>query len=184
MKSESYNYIFKIISHLKIFHNVSFFITPLDYDVLYSWYDKKIPLNIIFFSLKRVVKRRESKGKDVISISNFSYEVRKNYKLYLERKAGSHDVEDKHEEQIQQSRLPLPQELDSLYLEVEQNCNSEETKDKFKEKLLLYFKDDEELNLQTEAFMNNLSPSLRLEKYRKEFKLNYLINKFKLDLLN
>ena len=100
---DAQEYIFKVISHLNIFYSISFFINPIDYDALYSWYDKKIPLEIIYLSLDNVIKRRRKANKPLESITTFNYEIKKNYKGYLDRKAGSHDVvESKGEKQISQ----------------------------------------------------------------------------------
>jgi hypothetical protein len=48
------------------------------------------------------------------------------------------------------------------------------------EKLLSLFLQDEELNLKVKIFLKNLSPELRTPIMEKKYRLNFLINKYKI----
>ena len=73
------DFVIEIIQYLQNKYDIIFFITPRDFDVLYNWWEKRIPLRIIKESIINVVDRWKEKGKGINSFANFSYEVKKNF---------------------------------------------------------------------------------------------------------
>lgn len=180
-----YDYIIRIIQYLEDKHGIVFFINTRDFDILYRWWEKRIPLNIIKESISLVVRRREEKKKKTYSFSNFYYEVKKNFRAFLELDVGTEVKEEKTKEyeDIENFFKNYPRELMELkekFERVFQKLKGKESYDlePIKEKLLELFENDEELNLKVEIFIKNLSPRLRNPEIKKKYRLNYLLNKF------
>ncbi len=54
---EDFDYIIRIIQFLDLHHGIRFFISSKDFDILYRWWEKRIPAAVIRESLDRVVER-------------------------------------------------------------------------------------------------------------------------------
>jgi hypothetical protein len=189
---EDKDYVIKIIQYLQFRHGIFFFITCKDFDALYNWWHKRIPLHIIRESITSVVERWRGKNKKIHSFSNFRYDVRKNFKNFLQLQVGSatgnQDIytakEEKGEfQEIEHFFNHYPQDLNELREEFEtifrqlKNQESVKLKDVY-QKLTDLFKDNNELNLKTSIFLKNLSPELRKPEIEQKYRLNYLLNKF------
>ena len=186
-KITDYDFIIKIIQFLESKFGISFFITTMDFDVLYLWWEKRIPFKIIEESISNVINRWNLRKRKIYSFSNFSYEVRKNYKGFLELNVSVERNEDKKEEydKIEKFFNNYPEELIRLKKEFEDIHEKFKNKgnidiDNIKEKLLNLFKHNKELDLRTEIFLKNLSPELRKPEIEKRYRINYLLNKFKI----
>ena len=182
-----YDFIIKIIQFLESKFGISFFITTMDFDVLYLWWEKRIPFKIIEESISNVTIRWNLRKRKIYSFSNFSYEVRKNYKGFLELNVSVERKEDKKEEydKIEKFFDNYPEELIKLKKEFEDIHKKFKNKenidiDNIKEKLLNLFKHNKELELRTQIFLKNLSPELRKPEIEKRYRINYLLNKFKI----
>ncbi len=81
----------RIIQHLQITHGISFFITPLDFNTLSDWWEKRIPISVLKESIDNVVERRKKRGKPVQSFSSFYHEVKKNFTSFLQLSVGVSD---------------------------------------------------------------------------------------------
>lgn len=180
-----YDYIIPIIQYLETKHGITFFITTKDFDILYRWWEKRIPLKIIKESLSTVVGRWEAKKKKITSFSTFYYEVKKNFKVFLELNVGADVRDEKGEayEEIETFLTHYPEQLLDLKEDFETAYRKLKAKESFEinpaqEKLLRLFENDEELNLKVEVFTRNLSPRLRSPGIKKKYRLNYLLNKF------
>ena len=183
--NDDYNYIIKAVQYLQNNHGVSFFITSRDFDIIYRWWEKRIPADIIKNSISKVVERWKSKKKKIYGFSNFSYEVKKNFKVFLEMGIGE-EVEEKRiddQKTVKNFLKNFPEELMELKPDfkeiIQKHKKGEITKpDSLYEKLLNLFEKDRELNLKTEIFIKGVSPELRKPDLKKRYKLNYLMNKF------
>ncbi len=142
-----------------------------------------------------MVERWRGKNKKIHGFSNFRYDVRKNFKNFLQLQVGSdtgnQDTDTSKEEEkeefqeIEHFFNHYPEDLNELKEEFEsifkqlKNKESVELKAVYR-KLMDLFKDDNELNLKTSIFLKNLSPELRKPEIEQKYRLNYLLNKFKI----
>lgn len=185
IEKTDYDYIIRIIQYLEDKHGISFFITTRDFDLLYRWWEKRIPLNIIKDSISNVTGRWEEKKKRIKSFSNFYYEVKKNFKSFLELNVGAETKEEKGNEyedienffkNYPGELLELKEEFENLFQKIK--AKEDYDLDSINIKLLKLFAKDRELDLKVELFIKNLSPRLRNPEIRKKYRLNYLSNKF------
>ena len=185
--SSDYDYIIKTVQYLQNTHGIIFFITTKDFDIIYRWWEKRIPVEIIKKSISNVVKRWQGKKKKVYSFSNFSYEVKKDFNSFLEMNVGERSEEKMENEKdvIEAFIQNYPQELSEIkgdFKEIFQKIKKHKPfkPDRFYEKLLSIFEEDQELNLRTEIFFRGLSTELKKPELEKRYRLNYLLNKFKI----
>ena len=186
-KISDYDFIIKIIQFLELKFGISFFITTMDFDTLYKWWEKRIPFKIIEESISNVINRWNLKKRKIYSFSNFSYEVRKNYKGFLELNVsvGKREEEKEEYDKIEKFFNNYPEELKELKKEFEDIHKMYKNKENIdinniKEKLLSLFKENNELNLKTQIFLRSLAPALRKPEIEKRYRINYLLNKFKI----
>lgn len=143
------------------YHFYPKFITPLDFGFMMDWYEMSISLDIIWQSMKEVRTRRKVK-----SFWNLDYTVRKNFKVFLQLKVGSHEPE------------PIPASPEP---ETESHDDYLEEMTAFQEdELLERFRDDHELNIKTKIFMKSLAPSFRTPEIKKLYRLNYIFHRLRL----
>jgi hypothetical protein len=182
--NDDYDYIIKVIQYLDRQFAIHFFISSKDFDVLYRWWEKRIPYAVVSEALRRVVERRSLKKKPVTSFSAFSREVRLNYQSFLSLNVGRERCEpqDEHGE-IKTFLSKFPKSLDFLkndFTRLGAECMKNQTADAspVHEKLLRHFQNDAELNAKCEWFLKNLAPDLRRPEIEKKYRLNYLLHKF------
>lgn len=195
---ERYKYIISIIHYLNSKYAIDFFISPKDFDLLMRWSEKKIPLNIIKKSIDRVVTRWLKKNKPVSSFVNFSYEVNKQYSLSADLDLGKHlkdrnqpvdrtlsecDELERFVEDIPAGLKGIAQDLLTIHRSIKENVLTTEQIECFYSKLTEEFKDDFDLNLKTKKFLNNLTEQFRNEQMKKQFQINYLLNRFNIPFL-
>jgi len=184
-----HDFVIKIIQYLENHYGITFFITTKDFDALYNWWEKRIPIGLIKESIAKVVERWTAKNKEIYSFSNFTYEVRKNFKDFLQLNVGietreEETAEGKNEfEEIDNFFNNYPDELAELKADFETIFQQLKNKESFdleslNQKMPDLFKEDSELNLKTSVFMKSLSPELRKPEIEQRYRLNYLINKF------
>lgn len=180
--NEDYDYIIKIIQYLDRQFGIRFFISSKDFDVLYRWWEKRIPFLIINESLRRVVECRLLKKKPVTSFSAFSHEVRLDYQSFLSLNVGRERIEPRDEpDEIKVFFTKFPAALNFLKndfarLAAERMQNG--AAGPVYEKLLLHFQNDAELNAKCAWFLKNLALPLRSLEIEKKYRLNYLLHKF------
>ena len=189
------DFVIEIIQYLQNKYEIIFFITPKDFDVLYNWWEKRIPLRIAKESITNVVERWQEKGKIITGFANFRYEVKKVFQAFLQLSVGS----EKSEKEIQTPEekdpfaeinhffnnyppqlKPLEEEFHDIYQKIKKNESVDVELTRTHETLVNLFKDDKELNLKVRIFLDNLSPVLRKPEIEQRYRLNYLINKFKI----
>jgi hypothetical protein len=181
---DDYDYIIRIIQFLDAQFAIRFFISSKDFDVLYRWWEKRIPYGVVSAALRRVVERRQLSGKPVASFSVFSREVRLDYQSFLSLSVGRERSEPREEHgEIRSFLSKFPAALDFIRddlarLAEEYMQNGITDSGPIHEKLLDHFKDDDELNAKCAWFMNNLAPGLRRPEIEKKYRLNYLLHKF------
>ena len=181
---DDFDYIIKIIQFLDRQFAIRFFISSKDFDVLYRWWEKRIPFAVVSESLRRVVERRLAKGRTVASFSVFSRDVRLDYQSFMTLSVGSerNDTRDEHQE-INAFLSHFPAALDFLKADLTRlsrefmHGNSVDP-GPLHEKLLNHFQDDAELNAKCAWFLKNLAPDLRRPDIEKKYRLNYLLHKF------
>lgn len=179
-----YDYIIRIIQYLDYHFGIHFIITTRDFDILFRWWEKQIPLEVITDSIRNVVLRWQVKKKSINGFSNFSYEVKKNFRLFMELNVGDSQRTEKNElYDIRQFLKTFPRELSELKSDFEgiyQRLVSEKSIDlnPIHKKLLAIFESDPDLNLKTRFFMNNLTKGLRKPEIEKTYRINYLYHKY------
>lgn len=181
---EDFDYIIRIIQYLDQRYGIHFFISSKDFDLLYRWWEKRIPAALIRESLDRVVERSRSGNKPLAHFSAFRNEVRKNYQSFLDLNIGRGRPEpaDEHEE-IRKFLAAFPPALEFMRRDFETLFSrlllGEATDAKpLQEKLLTQFLDDNELNAKCAWFLQNLSPHMRRPEIERKYRLNYLLGKF------
>jgi hypothetical protein len=179
-----YDYIIRIIQYLDQRHGVHFFISSRDFDILYRWWEKRIPEPVIREALDRVVDRHRLQQKPLEHFSVFSNEVRRDFRSFLSLDVGRQRSEpaDEHAEiKIFLAQFPPPLEfMKEEFACFFANVMRGEAADAapLQEKLLERFRDDGELNAKTAWFLKNIAPSMRKPEIERKYRLNYLAGKF------
>jgi hypothetical protein len=185
MKLEDYDYIVRIVQYVERGYGIRFFITSRDFDVLYRWWEKRIPLDIVKESLGTVVARRRGKGQKILGYRHFNYEVKKNYRRFLELNVGEEGRIEERENNGEVARFfqnfppqlaALREDFDKLLRKLENRQNPDMSS--IHEALLELLSGDNELNVRTRVFLQNLAPELRTPEIEKRYRLNYLLHKF------
>ncbi len=182
---EDYDYIIRIIQFLESQFAIRFLISSKDFDVLYRWWEKKIPFHVVCRSLRRVVERRLAKNKPISSFAAFSHDVRREYSSFLSLQTGSTRQEGGAEEHAEMKaflqRFPVAIDFlkrDFELLAAEFLCGKAVDAGPLHEKLLSHFQGDAELDARCSCFMKNLAPALRRPEIEKKYRLNYLLHRF------
>lgn len=193
-KDEDKEYIIKVIQHLHFHYNIIFFITTSDFDILYHWWEKRIPFPIIKDSIGRVIDRWALKNKKIESFSNFSYEVRKSFQSFLQLNVGGGGLEPNGDagetaappiDPVEKFLNDLPEALISLKTDFEMLRDGRDNNESVDmgpvmEKLVKLFETDNDLNIKCNVFLRNLAPELRKPAIEMKYRMNYLINKFRI----
>ena len=181
---DDYDYIIRVIQFLDRQFAIRFFISSKDFDVLYRWWEKRIPFNVVSDALRRVVERRLATGKPIASFSVFSREVRLGYQSFLGLNVGRERGESREEHgEIKSFLSRFPEVLGFIKDDFEKLAagylqTGAVDAGPLHEKLLGHFQDDAELNAKCAWFLNNLAPGLRRPEIEKKYRLNYLLHKF------
>jgi hypothetical protein len=181
---DDYDYIIRIVQYLDRQFAIRFFITSKDFDVLYHWWEKRIPFAVVSAALGRVVERRRPGNKPIASFSVFSRDVRLDYQSFLSLNVGTERRESRDEpDEIKSFLGRYPAALDFIkadFAKLADAYSKNGTADAgpVHEKLLRHFQDDAELNAKCAWFLKNLAPDLRRPEIEKKYRLNYLLHKF------
>jgi hypothetical protein len=185
------DFVIKVIQYLENTYGIIFFITTKDFDVLYRWYEKRIPIHIVKESISNVVERWSQKNKKIYSFSNFYYEVKKNFKAFLQMSVGRETEGEVSETEAAANiyteienffknypddLVTLKGEFEGIYQQVKNKENVE--LEPLYERLVDLFKEDEALNLKVTVFTQSLAPELRKPEIKNRYRLNYLLNKY------
>jgi len=187
---EDFDYIIRIIQYLDQRYGIRFFISSKDFDLLYRWWEKRIPSKVIRESLDRVVERSRSRQKPLVHFTAFSGEVRRNYQSFLDLGIGRERPEaaDEHAG-IHNFLCQFPPQLEFMRSDLETlfsgllQGKAIDAKP-LQEKLLAHFQEDNELNAKSAWFLQNLSPHLRRPEIERKYRLNYLLGKFAIPAFN
>lgn len=179
-----YDYIIRLIQYLDMRHNIRFFITSKDFDILYRWWEKGIPQTVLHESLDRVVERGRRRQKLPERFSAFAYEVGKNHQSFLALGIGGRRQEDADPHAAFADFLDkLPKELEfarndfTAWFEKRRQGESADPVP-LEEKLLAHFHADNELNAKAAWFLKNLAAALRRPDIARRYRLNYLWGKY------
>jgi hypothetical protein len=192
--NDGYHFVITVIQFLENTFNIHFFITPKDFDVLYRWYEKRIPIPVIKNAISAVVERWAEKNKKITGFSNFYYQVKKDFETFLQLQVGAENQNNEEEflpyhvneyEVWENFFKDFPPTLSILKEDLELLFQHMKNKEKvepmeFYEKLVALFKDDETLNLKVAIFNRNLAPELRRPEIENRYRLNFLLNKYKI----
>ncbi|MCP4148817.1 MAG: hypothetical protein GY757_13810 [bacterium] len=185
------DFVIKVIQFLENSHGISFFITTKDFDVLYNWWEKRIPLPVLKESIGNVVERWNKKNKKINSFLNFSYEVKKNFAASMQLIVGT-EVEVLEETrdggsdelgEVEEFMSSFPGELEELRGEFESILAKLKKKEeidleKFQTILVAHFEGDRELEMKVKIFKNSLAPALRTPEIESRYRYNFLLNKY------
>ncbi|MCP4217689.1 MAG: hypothetical protein GY765_23805 [bacterium] len=187
------DYVIRIIRHLDRTFSISFFITTKDFDVLYNWWEKQIPMNIIKEAIETVTKRWRKKNKEIYSFANYNYEVKKRLSVFQQmhvssekgRESGGDELETNPLDDIEIFLATLPEPLQFLRTELLELLNCIKKKepvsvDTLNTKLLVTFKDDDELNMKVKIFLECLAPPLRKPAIENRYRVNFLIDRYRI----
>jgi hypothetical protein len=115
------------------------------------------------------------------------YEVRKNFKQFFEMQVGKEGGTDGGEEENPVERFfhDFPDELRPLrpHFDRIHEClkNREDPRlEDMHEGLLTLFEQDRELAAKSKIFIRALSPELRTEKMVRKYRINYLLNRYRI----
>jgi len=179
-----YDYIIRVIQYLDRRHGIRFFIGSRDFDVLYRWWEKRIPAAVLHESLDRVVERRRRLQRPLQRFSAFSYEVRRQHLAFLSLDIGRQRQEsaDAHAD-TRDFLEAFPPALEFMRSDFEAHFQHRlrgETAPAgpLQERLLGHFNDDGELNAKTAWFLKNIDPRLRRPEIERTYRLNYLIGRY------
>lgn len=185
-----YDYIIRVIQYLDLRHGIHFFINSRDFDILYHWWEKRIPEPLLRAALDRVVERRRRQGKPLESFSAFSNEVRRDYRSFLSLDIGRERSEPAEEfADIKKFLAQFPPQLDFVkedFARLLAQVMRGETPDfsPLQEKLLAHFLADGELNAKTAWFLKNIAPSMCRPEIERKYRLNYLAGRFAIPCLD
>lgn len=181
-----YDFIVRLIQYLEANFGIRFFITSRDFDVLYRWWEKRIPLALVMESISDVVRRRRKKKGEIRGFSTFSYQVKKNYLGFLEMKIGEPQTEESDPYlEIDNFFKHFPPELTELQGDFEEislriKNHQDFTLEGVYRKLLDLFRSDRDLNLKTRFFLESVARELRKPELEQRYRINYLLHKFKI----
>jgi len=179
-----YDFIIRVIQYLDLRYNIRFFIGSRDFDILYRWWEKRIPETMIRESLDRVVERRRRLKKPLDRFSVFSGEVRRNYQSFLSLGIGRQRTEPDIDRGTFAAFLAgYPPALEFMRKDFEAYSRGllqgkAPDPEPLRDKLLAHFQDDDELKAKTAWFLKNLAPQLRRPEIERTYRLNYLLGKF------
>jgi len=185
---EDHVYIVKIIQFLEDRFGIRLFITSRDFDTLYRWWEKRIPLAVIEESIVEVVERRRRRQKAVDGFANFSYAVRKNFSHHQQLHVGVGIAATTPEDdaaEIDRFLARFPDELQGLkgdFMEAAaalKRSGRAEMKE-IHRKLLERFADDPDLNLRTHLFMQGLAEPLRKPDIERRYRLNFIWHRYRI----
>lgn len=181
-----YDYVIRVIQFLDERYGIRFFISTRDFDVLYHWWEKRIPVDIVERSITAVVDRFRKRGRPLRQMESFAYEVRKNYRGFLTMETSQSRRLDESDPLAPFRRFldDFPEEIGFLKPDFQEwlqqlTAGKPFAPDPLYEKLLARFLDDGELNAKARFFIRNLAPELRKPEMDRKYRLNYLLNRFR-----
>jgi len=185
-----YDYFITIINYLDFQCRLHFIIGSNDFDLIYNCWQKQIPLPIIFRAINKIVNRKRAQNKKISNFGAFSYQIKKEFKNYLESNIGLNeegviakksDSEDPWQDCQKLIEEKFPQ-LQALVLRIQcswQSKNLLSLQENFEE-LLNQFANDLELQLRCELFQRSISSHQQCSLLLKRYRLSYLINLLKI----
>lgn len=184
-----FDYIVGLIQFLDRRGGLRFFISTRDFDILYHWWEKGVPAALVQETMERVLERRRAKGRSVDSFHNFSADVRKAYRSFLERSVGSRETAPvtPAAPAAAESAPPelelFPEHLQALRLEFQEMwrlCAAGRSvqEEPWWDKLLQACRDDEELNAKCDFFLRQLAPELRRPEIVARYRRNFLRHRY------
>ena len=188
--ADDYDYIIRIIQYLDQRHGIHFFISSRDFDILYRWWEKRIPEPVIREALDRVVERSRLREKPLERFSVFSNEVRRAHLSLLTLDIGrqrSETADEYFEIKNFLAQFPAPLEfMKADFADFFEKVMRGEAPDAvpLQERLLAGFRDDVELNAKTAWFLKNISPAMRKPEIERKYRLNYLAGRFAIPVLD
>lgn len=181
---KAYGYMVSLIDLLQRKFALYSIITPGEFDVLYRWWEKGIPLTVVEQAADEVVTRRKKQGKEPPKITHFAHTVRKLFAQHQEKIVGAHNLTEDPSAGAKARNHFLsnpPVEIadlvrEHLHADSQDSLNCEQIVC-FQQALLDRFQDDEELARRCEVFSRYLAPALRSDELLNRYRLNLLLNR-------
>jgi len=185
--SSDQDFIFGLIEYLFTRHDISFHISSKDFDVLYQWWEKGIPGDLIRRSMDTVVLRRRQRGKPVESFMNFSYEVKKNlgvrFQLNINTGAeAAHPDPAEREEEFIRNLHPDLEFLKEDFNKLIRSPSGERdaVRKEIFDRIIERYGEDSEMVIRTEIFTGNLPEPMRKPAVIRKFRENFLSRKYRI----
>ncbi len=179
-KDLSDNYFYSIAYEFLSRSKRSYFLTPLEIDLIVKWEKKKIPLFVIVKALKAGF-RKPGRKKSLLYFRGF---VEREFKKYMDTKIGKEqrvkiDTKEKNEEIFNMIEFIRDEEIKKLYLEFFSSEKSIEERDKFdkiiEDKIKEKFLNEKALK-EAEKEWDKRFPFISVdEKTKKKLKEKYII---------
>lgn len=184
------DYIIRIVQKASDLLNLNIFITPKDYDIIYRWWEKEIPVSLVIESMKIVDERWKKKAKQISSYSSFNYEVKKNHKSSIELKTGTHasspeEMKPVSTDPIETFFSSFPADLEFCrpqfeFVRIDIQEQRKPDIEALNQALMDKFCSDENFTLVCENFLQGLAPELRTEKIRNRYLLNSIYSRYRI----
>ena len=174
-------YIVSVIHMLQQEFGLYSLVTPGDFDVLYRWWEKGVPLKILRDCTTEVVHKRQKQGKEKPGIRNLVHGVRKAHARSMEQSIGKQGQMAPPISLVDRQRdffARPPEEIADLVSSLAAGSLEKEGVDAFYTALLKRFEGDEELQRRCEIFSAHLAPALRSEALLNRYRINLLIGRF------
>ncbi len=182
---KAYGYIVSVIQMLQRKHNLYSIVTPGEFDILYRWWEKRVPLSLIDDCTAAARSKRERQGKKAPEIKDLAHPVRRSFTRYRENTIGclgrtenSAPPENTAEKFLNNPPTEIADLVGGILAPVSGFPLPEEVVTAFQKALLERYSDDEELERRTRSFSSHLAPSLQSESLLERYRINLLISRF------
>lgn len=183
-----YDYFIAVTNYLDFQCRLRLPIGSNDFHLIFDCWEKGIPLRIVCQAIEKTIARKNSNNKPIRGFSDFSYQIHREFKNFIEKSVGAHFDEPQSEGDPWKDFFErLPGQYNSLRKELEElrdavSCQEGTRVMEKLDRLLELFSGMEELQLKTELFSRSLAPAMRKESVIKRYRLSFLINYLKLPI--
>lgn len=178
------HYIVSVLEMMQREFNLYFMVTPRDFDILYRWFEKRIPLTLIRDCVADVTERRQKQGRAIEGVGTLAHTVRTAFSHHQEKSVGAHSEKiTAHEPGLKRAEFfsEPPSEIKEIVLLFQEGLQKSPPRREavlaFHQAVLEKFAGDEELERRSTVFFNHLAPALRSDELLSRYRLNLLISR-------